>query len=209
MRILPTFAPEAAALARGHACVAGIDEVGRGPLAGPVVAAAVILDPDRIPPGIDDSKRLTARARERLDVLIRDSAMVAVGWADVEEIEILNVSRAAHLAMTRALNGLPHIPDLAIVDGPHLPQGLGCPAQALIGGDRLSLSIAAASIVAKVWRDERMVALARQHPEYGWESNKGYGSRSHIEALQRHGITTHHRRTFAPIHTMLWQAPNA
>lgn len=190
--------------------VAGLDEVGRGPLAGPVVAAAVVLPP-RLPwpPGfVDDSKRLGAAARARADAAIREVGEVGLGVASVEEVEALNPLGASLLAMRRAVEALPAVPDLALVDGAHLPP-LPCPARAVPGGDRRSLAIAAASVVAKVWRDALMVALAQHHPEYGWEANKGYGSQSHIRALQRHGPTPHHRRTFAPVHKMLWQAPAA
>ncbi len=205
MRIAPTFAHEDALHAQGFVRIAGVDEVGRGPLAGPVVAAAVILDPRRIPPGLDDSKRMTPRQRERADQAVRDSAEVGLGVASVEEIETLNILGATHLAMRRALAALDHRPDHALIDGQHIPRDLPMPARGLVGGDRLSLSIAAASIVAKVWRDELMVTLAQQHPGYGWETNMGYGSKSHIAALQRLGPTPWHRRSFAPIHKLLWQ----
>lgn len=202
MRVFPQPDPESERGLR----VAGLDEVGRGPLAGPVVAAAVVLPPGLPwPPGlVDDSKRMTHAARLRADALIRAVGAVGLGEASVAEVEALNPLGASLLAMARALAALPFVPDLALVDGGHLP-ALPCPARAIPGGDRLSLSIAAASVVAKVWRDALMVALAPQHPEYGWERNKGYGSQSHIRALQVHGPTPHHRRTFAPVHKMLWQ----
>ncbi len=199
----PDLTRESALLARGAARVAGVDEAGRGPLAGPVVAAAVILDPARVPPGIDDSKRLSAAARDRLDRAIRDSAAVGLGLAAAEEIDGLGIQRATFLAMARALAALPLPPGHALVDGPWPPPNLPCPATPVVGGDRLSLSVAAASIVAKSWRDKRMVALAQQHPGYGWERNKGYGSKSHIAALQRLGPTPFHRRSFAPLRQML------
>jgi len=205
MRITPDFAHEDALIARGARLVAGVDEVGRGPLAGPVVAAAVILDPARIPPGLYDSKRMTARAREKAAHALRESARVGIGEATVEEIEQLNILRATHLAMTRALAALGTRPDHALIDGLHLPPNLPCPGSGLVGGDSRSLSIAAASIVAKVWRDGIMVTLAQQHPGYDWETNMGYGSKSHMAALQAKGPTPHHRRTFAPVHKLLWQ----
>ena len=205
MKIAPDFAHEQALIDRGFLRIAGVDEVGRGPLAGPVVAAAVILDPVRIPPGLHDSKSLSARARERAAILIRESAQVGLGEASVEEIEELNILRATHLAMARAVAALPVRPDHALVDGVHLPPNLPCPASGLVRGDSRSLSIAAASIVAKVWRDGIMVTLAQQHPGYGWETNMGYGSKSHMAALQAEGPTPHHRRTFAPVHKLLWQ----
>lgn len=200
----PTTEREAPFWARGLR-VAGLDEVGRGALAGPLVAAAVLLDPARVPPGLDDSKRLSPPRRERLDRLIREAALVALGVVDVGEVERLNPHRASLLAMARAAAALPLPPDHALVDGPWLPANLPCPGQAIVGGDRLSAGVAAASIVAKTWRDKEMRALAQQHPGYGWETNMGYGSESHIRALQRLGPTPHHRRTFAPVHKMLWQ----
>ena len=205
MRIAPDFSREGALLRKGLIRIAGVDEAGRGPLAGPVVAAAVILDPARIPMGIDDSKRLTPLRRERADRAIRESAEVGLGLATVEEIEVHNILGATHLAMRRALEALPVPPDMALIDGNQLPRDSSMPVRGLVGGDRLSLSIAAASIVAKVWRDGLMVALAQQHPGYGWETNRGYGSKSHMAALQRLGPSPHHRRSFAPIHKLLWQ----
>ncbi len=183
--------------------VAGLDEVGRGPWAGPVVAAAVILDPDRIPEGIDDSKRLSPRRRVALDAAIRASAAVGIGRAGVEEIAAMNILQASHLAMRRALGALALVPRVALIDGRQLPPGLGCPARAVPDGDRRSLSIAAASIVAKVARDAIMAELARSHPGYGWETNQGYGTRAHAAALLALGVTPHHRRTFRPIHKIL------
>ena len=209
MRIGPDFSREELLLSRGLSRIAGVDEVGRGPLAGPVVACAVILDPARVPPGLNDSKRMTRRARERAAEAIRDSAEVALGVASVEEIEQVNILAATHLAMTRALANLRVVPDHALIDGRQLPEALAVPASGVVGGDGLSLSIAAASIVAKVWRDGLMVALAQQHPGYGWETNMGYGSKSHMAALQRLGPSPHHRRSFAPIHKLLWQEATA
>jgi ribonuclease HII len=181
--------------------VAGIDEVGRGPLAGPVVAAAVIL-PRRLPRAlardVDDSKKLSLNDRERLDVEIRGCAMVGVGEASVEEIDAVNILQAAFLAMRRAVAQLSVSPDLALVDGNQHP-GLNIPCQMVIGGDGIHLSIAAASIVAKVVRDRLMHRLAEIHPEYGWATNVGYGTLSHRNALKRFGPTPHHRRSFAPV----------
>jgi ribonuclease HII len=181
--------------------VAGIDEVGRGPLAGPVVAAAVIL-PRRLPRtlarDVDDSKRLSLNDRERLDIEIRGCAMVGVGEASVAEIDTINILQAAFLAMRRAVAQLSVAPDLALVDGNQHP-GLTMPCQMVIGGDGIHLSIAAASIVAKVVRDRLMVRLAESHPEYGWLTNVGYGTLEHRNALKRFGPTPHHRRSFAPV----------
>ena len=184
-------------------CVAGVDEVGRGPLAGPVTAAAVMLGPADIPVGLDDSKVLRPRARAKLWCKIVDVAVVSVAHASVAEIDELNILRASHLAMVRAVAGLAQAPDHALIDGNMIPTGLAIPATSIIKGDSRSVSIAAASIVAKVCRDRIMVDLAQQHPGYGWETNMGYGSKSHITALQNLGVTPHHRRSFKPVHNML------
>ncbi len=183
--------------------VCGIDEVGRGPWAGPVVAAAVILDPLLLPDGLDDSKRLLPQRREELAGVIHATAIVGVGMASVAEIEAMNILQASFLAMRRAVAALSLRPALALVDGHIQPPGLPCPSRAIVGGDGLALSIAAASIVAKVARDRLMVALAQQFPGYGWETNMGYGTRAHAEGLARLGVTAHHRRSFQPIHNIL------
>jgi ribonuclease HII len=185
--------------------VAGVDEVGRGPLAGPVVAAAVIL-PRRLPRAlsreIDDSKKLTAQARARLDIEIRGCAVVGVGEASVAEIDSLNILQAALLAMRRAVAALSTVPDFALVDGREHPR-LPMPGRMVIGGDSIHLSIAAASIVAKVVRDRMMIGLAETHPEYGWITNVGYGTLQHRNALKRFGATPHHRTSFAPVRECL------
>ncbi len=201
----PDFSLEQRALERGFARVAGIDEVGRGPLAGPVTAAAVIFDPGNVPEGLNDSKKLTARKREALHDRIVDAAQVSVAHASVEEIDEMNILRAAHLAMTRAIDGLPHPPDYALIDGNMIPHGLTLPAEAVIKGDARSASIAAASIVAKIRRDRIMMDLAQQFPGYGWETNAGYGSKRHMDALANLGVTPHHRRSFKPVHNILYQ----
>ncbi|MBF9035184.1 ribonuclease HII [Rhodobacterales bacterium HKCCE2091] len=185
--------------------VAGIDEVGRGPLAGPVTAAAVILDPACIPDGLNDSKKLTAIRRDALHDTLHGCAEIGIGWATVAEIDAMNIRAASLLAMARALSALPLPPEHALVDGNALPD-LPCAGTAVVRGDGLCLSIAAASIVAKVARDRHMVALAQQHPEYGWDRNAGYPTKAHLEALERHGVTPAHRRTFAPVHKILYQA---
>jgi ribonuclease HII len=204
----PDYAIETDARDRGFLRIAGVDEVGRGPLAGPVTAAAVILDPRRIPAGLNDSKVLSAKARQRLRDEIILVAEISIGHASVAEIEEHNILRASHLAMRRALAGLRTPPDYALVDGNMLPRELNLPAQAVVGGDALSVSISAASIVAKICRDCVMLSLAQQHPGYGWETNMGYGSKSHIEALRNLGVTPHHRRSFRPVHNILYQAEN-
>lgn len=202
----PDFLFETAARARGLSRICGVDEVGRGPLAGPVTAAAVILDPDRIPEGLDDSKRLTARRRAALAAEIAEMAEVSIAHASVAEIEEHNILRASHLAMIRAVAGLSAPPCHVLVDGNMVPRGLNHPCETLVGGDGRSLSIAAASIVAKVARDGIMADLARAHPGYGWERNAGYGTAQHKAALQDLGVTPHHRRKFKPIHNILYQA---
>lgn len=182
--------------------VAGIDEVGRGPLAGPVTAAAVILPPDLDPAlaaALADSKTLTRARREWLAPRIRSVALVGVGWATVEEIDSINILQATFLAMIRALESLAARPEAVLVDGNRLPPQLPCPGRAVVDGDARCLSIAAASIVAKVVRDNEMLRLAGDHPGYGWEQNAGYGTPEHLGALDRLGVTLHHRRSFAPI----------
>lgn len=205
-RTFPDLSFESAARAQGFAAICGVDEVGRGPLAGPVTAAAVILDPDRIPPGLNDSKTLTEARRAALFPAIMATAQVSIAHASVEEIDSFNILRASHLAMERAINGLSTNPDHALIDGNLIPKGLTIPATALVKGDARSLSIAAASIVAKVTRDRIMVDLAQQYPAYGWNVNAGYPTPAHLRALLDFGITPHHRRSFKPVHNILYQA---
>ena len=192
-------------MAEGYLRVAGVDEVGRGPLAGPVTAAAVVLNPADIPDGLNDSKKLTARRRALLAAEIETRADVAIADATVEEIDRLNILRASHLAMCRAVAMLDPAPDLLLIDGNMIPRDLTLPARAIVKGDARSVSIAAASIMAKIWRDRVMVDLAQQHPGYGWETNAGYPSKSHRLALQNLGVTPHHRRSFKPVHNILYQ----
>ncbi|HQU67031.1 MAG TPA: ribonuclease HII [Albidovulum sp.] len=206
MKSLPDFSFETAATARGLALVAGVDEVGRGPLSGPVVAAAVRLDPARIPGGLNDSKALTAARRESLFAALHEVADVAIGMASVEEIDELNILRASHLAMVRAVAGLALAPDHLLIDGNLLPRNLTISAEAIVKGDARSVSIAAASVMAKVTRDRIMVDLAQQHPGYGWERNAGYPTKDHLAALRNLGVTPHHRRSFKPVHNILCQA---
>ncbi len=202
---VPTDELEQALRSRGHIRIAGVDEVGRGPLAGPVVAAAVVLNLDVVPDGLNDSKKLTAKRRAKLEDRIRETADVAIAAASVEEIDELNILRASHLAMERAVAALNPAPDFLLIDGNMIPKHLKQPSQAVIKGDARSVSIAAASIVAKNWRDRLMVDLAQQHPGYGWETNAGYPSKQHREALQNLGVTPHHRRSFKPVHNILYQ----
>lgn len=178
--------------------VAGIDEAGRGPWAGPVAAGAVILDAKNIPDGINDSKKLKLEKREAIFEQLRQCAIVGVGLASVEEIDRFNILQATKLAMSRALADLSEQPHIALVDGNQLPE-LPCRGLAVVKGDSKSLSIAAASIVAKVTRDRIMHKLALQHSEYGWETNSGYGTKAHVEAISKYGITSHHRKSFKPI----------
>lgn len=202
MKSTPDFSFETDLRATGALRIAGVDEVGRGPLAGPVTAAAVILDPSNIPDGLNDSKALTAKRRAVLEPLIFAAAEVSIAHATVEEIDDINILRASHLAMERAVAGLGQV-DHALIDGNMIPRNLTCPATTVVKGDARSLSIAAASIVAKICRDRIMVELAQQYPGYGWETNAGYGSKSHMSAIRNLGITPHHRRSFKPIHNML------
>ena len=184
--------------------IAGIDEVGRGPLAGPVVAAAVIFERGRIPKGIDDSKQMTAEAREEVYVRIVETAVAfGIGEASVEEIDLVNIRQATHLAMARAVRAMAVAPMFALVDGNDAP-ALPCPCDTLIDGDARSVSIAAASIIAKVTRDRMMRALHDEHPGYGWITNMGYGTEEHLRGLDRHGVCVHHRRSFAPVRRILY-----
>jgi len=194
----PTFRRERAALKRGVWPIAGCDEAGRGPLAGPVVAAAVILDPDDVPRGLDDSKRLTAERREVLYERICARAQVAVAMAPPSRIDRDNILRASLWALARAVLALPVQPRLVFVDGrDHID--VTCDCEAVIGGDGLVASIAAASIVAKVTRDRLMACLGSAHPGYGFERHMGYSVPEHFAALNRLGPTVHHRRSFAPV----------
>jgi ribonuclease HII len=185
--------------------VAGIDEAGRGPLAGPVFAAAVVFE--RVPPRrrlrcIDDSKKLSPEERAHVFEWLPEFARIAVGRASVEEIDSLNILWASMLAMRRAMEALTLVPVLALIDGDRAPD-IACPTRCIVGGDGKSLSIAAASIVAKVTRDREMVELAKRHPGYGWERNAGYGTAEHRLAIDLLGINPQHRRTFRPISELL------
>jgi ribonuclease HII len=196
--IRPTFRRERAALKRGIWPVAGCDEAGRGPLAGPVVAAAVILDPTRVPRGLDDSKKLDAETREKLYARICASAEVAVAVAPPARIDRDNILRASLWALARAVAALPVRPKLVFVDGRDRIEAC-CECQAVISGDAIIASIAAASIVAKVTRDRLMTRLGALYPGYGFERHKGYSVPEHFAALNRLGPTVHHRRSFAPV----------
>ena len=183
--------------AQGAALLCGVDEAGRGPLAGPVFAAAVILDPQNIPEGLNDSKKLSEKKREALfDVICEKALAFGIAEASVQEIEELNILQATFLAMRRAVESLSMVPDLILVDGNRLPQNLPAPAQFVIKGDALSASIAAASILAKVSRDRVMAQLAEQYPEYDFPKHKGYGTALHYERLAQYGVSPIHRRSF-------------
>ena len=194
---------------KGRTLVAGIDEAGRGPLAGPVSAAAVILDPARVPKGLDDSKKLDADTREALYETIVDTALaVGVAFASAAEIDAINIRQATFLAMRRALAALAEVPAYVLVDGNDLPPCLVCEGETLVKGDASSASIAAASIVAKVTRDRLMRRLCAQHPVYGFSRHVGYGTRDHLAALALHGPCVAHRMTFSPLRALTPRLPH-
>lgn len=198
----PGFTLESTALNQGLGLVCGVDEAGRGPLAGPVVAAAVVLDPANIPPGLNDSKKLSATARENLFAHILATADVGVGVADVARIDRDNILAATMWAMAEAVRDLGTAPGLALVDGNREP-ALTCACQTVVKGDTISVSIAAASIIAKVTRDRIMLALDQHYPAYGFARHKGYGSPYHLDVLARLGPCEHHRASFAPVRALL------
>ncbi|MEK6204957.1 MAG: ribonuclease HII [Amylibacter sp.] len=200
---MPDFEREQRLL-KSYCIVAGVDEVGRGPWAGPVTACAVVLDPDNIPEGLNDSKKLTAKMREHVFLQIVQSADVSIAHVSVTDIDRINILQATLLAMENALVGLSKPADFVLIDGNKAPNNLNCPSETIVKGDAKSSSIAAASIVAKVTRDRMMVALSQQFPGYGWETNAGYGTKQHQEGLNALGVTAHHRRSFKPIHNMLY-----
>ena len=203
---MPDFSLEQDAIDDGLSPVCGVDEAGRGPWAGPVVAGAAILDittlPESLKSGLDDSKKLKSGKRAELFQALQDSAHLGVGIASVEEIDQMNILQATLTAMRRAVENLGVNPALVLVDGNRAPD-LVCPVRTVIKGDGLSLSIAAASIVAKVTRDRIMADLAEIHPGYGWDRNAGYGTAEHQRALADLGVTDHHRRSFAPIRKII------
>jgi ribonuclease HII len=197
----PDFSFETLAQADGHTLICGVDEAGRGPWAGPVCAAAVILDRHNIPVGLNDSKKLSAQQREALYPLVIASADVGIGLASAAEIDEINILQATYLAMKRAVTALKSTPTLALIDGNRAPR-ISCVAQMIVGGDSRSLSIAAASIIAKVTRDRLMHDMDRAFPVYGFARHKGYGTALHATALARHGPCTEHRKSFAPIRAL-------
>jgi len=187
--------------------ICGVDEAGRGPWAGPVTAAAVIFDQTTLSPelaqSLNDSKKMSAKKRESLIDRIKAESIWSVGEASVSEIDEFNILQATYLAMTRAIDGLAQTPDFALIDGNKIPPQLSLPAEAIVKGDGLSCSIAAASIIAKVTRDRTMAQLAEEYPGYGWEKNAGYGVKLHQEGLRTLGPTPHHRTSFKPIKKLL------
>ena len=196
----PHFKHEHQLRKQGFSCVAGVDEAGRGPLAGPVVAAAVILDPQDLPKGLDDSKKLSARARETAYANILSKALaIGIGLSPASEIDRINIRQATHLAMRRAIRGLSITPAHVLIDGNDLPKDLPCPGSTLVKGDAQSLSIAAASIIAKVTRDRLMQRLDACEPVYGFAAHAGYGTLAHRQAIILHGPGAFHRHSFAPI----------
>ena len=199
----PSFDLEAAMMDQYQGPVAGIDEAGRGPWAGPVVIAAVILNPDRIPEGLNDSKVLTPEARADRYEEIMATSLVSVIISPVKRIDRINILQASLWGMRAAYRGLGVPLGSALIDGNIIPRRFPCRARAVVSGDALSLSVAAASIVAKVTRDRLMVKLSRRYRRYAWDSNKGYGTREHAEAIKKHGVCIHHRRSFSPIERAL------
>lgn len=183
--------------------VAGVDEAGRGPLAGPVIAAAVILDPDNPVEGLKDSKKLSEKKREQLNIIIRKKAIAyATGYATVDEIDEMNILQASMLAMRRAVEQLPVSPDHVLVDGNQAPQ-IAYPVTPIIKGDDKENCIAAASIIAKVMRDQEMRYIHEEFSDYGFNKHKGYPTKLHIQAIKKYGVTRHHRRSFRPVREML------
>lgn len=200
---IPDFSHERLAMSQGACRVVGVDEVGRGPLCGPVTAAAVWLNPEYLPQGLKDSKRLSAKARLALCEQIRTHADIGIGHCSPAEIDDINILQATFLAMQRAIAALALPPAHLLIDGNRLPQGLTCPAEAIVKGDGRSMSIAAASIIAKTARDAIMADLAKRHPGYGWERNAGYPTKCHLNAIAQLGPTAEHRRSFKPIRKIL------
>ncbi len=190
-------------ISEGYAVIAGVDEVGRGPWAGPVVAAACILDYDKLPAEVRDSKKLSAKKREALAPLIEEHMQVALGEASAEEIDTHNILQATFMAMSRAVDNLPQKPDFLFIDGNKIPPQIDIPAETVIKGDDKVASIACASIVAKVYRDKLMAKLAEIYPEYAWEKNAGYGTKAHQQGLAEYGVTEHHRKSFKPIAALM------
>mgnify|MGYP003296377332 FL=1 len=201
--MFPNFKIEQDLISKGCSIIAGVDEVGRGPLAGPVTAAAVILDPLNIPDNLNDSKVLSSKKREKLFEELKSSSVCAVAHVSPEEIDKLNILQASLLAMVNAVTNLKVKPKHILIDGNTVPDRLVGRATAIVKGDREVLSIAAASIIAKVTRDKLMHDLGSEFPVYGWAKNAGYPTKCHMNAIVKYGVTPHHRRSFKPVHNIL------
>ena len=201
--MFPNFKIEQDLISNGCSIIAGVDEVGRGPLAGPVTAAAVILDPLNIPDNLNDSKVLSSKKREKLFEELKSSSIFAFAHVSPEEIDKLNILQASLLAMVNAVSNLKVKPNHILIDGNKVPDRLVGRATAIVKGDRKVLSIAAASIIAKVTRDKLMHDLSLEFPVYGWAKNAGYPTKCHMNAIVKYGVTPHHRRSFKPVHNIL------
>ena len=202
---LPNFDLETRLIRKGYKAIAGVDEVGRGCIAGPVTAAAVILNPQKIPSGLNDSKKLNLNNREKIFQSIQDTCTFCVAHSSVEEIDQINILQAALLSMKRAILGLRIKPDFVLIDGNKNPEGLESNFETIIKGDSKSLSIAAASIVAKITRDRIMSRLDKEFPGYNWSQNAGYPTKMHKSAILDIGITPYHRRSFKPVYNILYK----
>ena len=202
---LPDFDVETGLIKKGYKAIAGVDEVGRGCIAGPVTAAAVILNPQKIPSGLNDSKKLNLKNREKIFQSIQDTCTFCVAHSSVEEIDQINILQASLLSMKRAIFGLRIKPDFVLIDGNKNPEGLESNFETIIKGDSKSLSIAAASIVAKITRDRIMSRLDKEFPGYNWSQNAGYPTKMHKSAILDIGITPYHRRSFKPVYNILYK----
>ncbi len=194
---MPDYEFEKAAVNSGFSCICGVDEAGRGPLAGPVCAAAVILPEGAVIEGLDDSKKLTEKKRERLYDIIKETAVAySVAYGTLEEIETVNILEATYLAMNRAIEGLNVKPDFALIDGNRVPRGIKIPCETIVKGDSKSMSVAAASVLAKVTRDRLMLEYDKKYPEYNFKKHKGYGTKEHTELIKQYGPCEIHRLSF-------------
>ncbi len=194
---MPDYEFEKAAVNSGFSCICGVDEAGRGPLAGPVCAAAVILPEGAVIEGLDDSKKLTEKKRERLYDIIKETAVdYSVAYGTLEEIETVNILEATYLAMNRAIEGLSVKPDFALIDGNRVPRGIKIPCETIVKGDSKSMSVAAASVLAKVTRDRLMLEYDKKYPEYNFKKHKGYGTKEHTELIKQYGPCEIHRLSF-------------
>lgn len=194
---MPDYEFEKAAVNSGFSCICGVDEAGRGPLAGPVCAAAVILPEGAVIEGLDDSKKLTEKKREKLYDIIRETAVAySVAYGTLEEIESVNILEATYLAMNRAIEGLSVKPDFALIDGNRVPRGIKIPCETIVKGDSKSMSVAAASVLAKVTRDRLMLEYDKKYPEYNFKKHKGYGTKEHTELIKQYGPCEIHRLSF-------------